>query len=255
MSIRLEQKDAALIIHNQEAKRGAIQPELYEAIKAAMQTAEAPAIRAVILTGGPFFCAGGDLTQLKERASLPETERRARIEQLHDVIRAMHACPVPLIAAIEGGAAGAGLSFALACDLIVAAENATFTAAYVKVGLTPDGGLTSALSRLLPRQLAMEACLFGTPISAETLNDLGVITRLCPKGQTLTEAETLARQISEGPRQAQSQICALMRNAGDLPLQAQMDREVESMAKAVASPEAAEGMAAFFEKRPPVFRS
>ena len=255
MSIRLEEKDAVLIIHNQEARRGAIQPELYEAIQAAMQTAEAPTIRAVILTGGSFFCAGGDLTKLRQRASMPEEERRARIEQLHDVIRAMHACPVPLIAAIEGGAAGAGLSLALACDLIVAAENATFTAAYVKVGLTPDGGLTSALSRLLPRQLAMEACLFGTPISAETLNDLGVITRLCPKGQALAEAETLARRIAEGPRQAQSQICALLRSAADQPLDVQMAREVDSMARAVASPEAAEGMTAFFEKRPPVFRS
>ena len=154
MSARIEDKGDRIVIWNGNAhKRGALSPELYACIGQAIEMAAEPRIRAVILTSeGDFFCAGGDLNVLIARRDMPKDERRGKINELHSLIRAIRSCPVPVIAAVEGGAAGAGLSFALACDLIVAAAGAKFTAAYVKAGLVPDGGLTASLARALPRE-------------------------------------------------------------------------------------------------------
>jgi len=169
MTVRLERLADRIVIHNRAQKRGALSPEFYAAIREATMTAEGEDVRSILLTGGLFFCAGGDLDTLATRSHLPETERREKIEVLHDVIRAMRDAPVPLIAAVEGGAAGAGLSLVLACDFVVAARDAAFTAAYVKAGLTPDGGLTWALARSLPHQMAARMCLLGEPVSAVRL--------------------------------------------------------------------------------------
>ncbi|MGH1414973.1 MAG: oxepin-CoA hydrolase, alternative type [Pelagimonas sp.] len=249
MSVRLEQRGLALIVHNTSAKRGAITPELYQSVSDAIDMASAPDIRCIILTGGAFFCAGGDLRVLATRAALAPDARRSKVEILHGVIRAMAKSPVPIIAAIEGGAAGAGVSLTLACDLIVASEGAEFTAAYVKAGLTPDGGLTHALSRLLPRQMAMEACLLGRPIPARHLADHGVINQLTPQGQALDGALALAQELAQGPAQAQARIRHLITYASDTSLLDQLDREAEFMVDAQAGPEAAEGISAFTEKR------
>ncbi len=137
MTARVEDRGDRLIVWNGNAeKRGALTPALYDAIAEAMRLAEEPRIRAVILTSeGRFFCAGGDLNVLIERRKLTEEVRRERVDALHDLVRSIRACPVPVLAAVEGGAAGAGLSLALACDMIVACEDAQFTAAYVKAGL------------------------------------------------------------------------------------------------------------------------
>lgn len=254
MTVRLERQGSSLIVHNSAEKRGAITPDLYQSIAAAMEQARAPDIRCVILTGGDFFCAGGNLKVLATRAALAPQERRAKIEILHDVIRAMHACPVPIIAAVEGGAAGAGLSLTLACDFIVASRGAQFTAAYVKAGLTPDGGLTHALSRLLPRQMAMQLCLIGGAISAEQLHALGIVFQLSPIGETLGDAHKLAEQLSRGPARAQARIRQLLNEAQDTTLSDQLDREAAFMAEAQGGSEAAIGIQAFIEKRKAEFQ-
>ena len=253
MSVRLSQKGACLIVHNTDEKRGVLTPQLYEAITGAIQKAESPEIRAVILTGGAFFCAGGDLNRLKTAHELAPAERRVWIEQLHDVIRAMNQSPVPLIAAVEGGAAGAGLSLVVACDLIVAASDAVFTAAYVNAGLTPDGGLTHALGQMMPRQMAMEMCLLGRGISAKRLAEVGMINVLCAPGQALQEALVLGEAMARGPGQAQSRIRRLLNDARAKTLETQLDHEAMFMIEAQGSDEAAEGMAAFLEKRPARF--
>lgn len=255
MSARLEDKGDRLIIWNGNTdKRGALSVELYDVILRAMELAKEPRVRAVILTSeGPFFCAGGDLNVLISRRTLSETERRDKIDDLHDLVRAMRACPVPLIAAVEGGAAGAGLSIMLACDLIVAAEDAKFTAAYVKAGLVPDGGLTSALSRAVPRQLAMEMCLLARPVEAVQFADLGVVSRLTKQGETMTAATALADRIAAGPRESQGVIRQLVAQAYETSEAAQLDAERDAMAHASGAEEAAEGIAAFLEKRKPQF--
>lgn len=253
MSARLEDAGDRLIIWNgNTAKRGALSPELYACILEACIRAQERRIRSVILTSeGPFFCAGGDLTVLIERQAMPEGARRAGIDALHDVVRAMRACPVPIIGAIEGGAAGAGLSFALACDIIVAAQGAKFVAAYVKAGLVPDGGLTAHLARAVPRQMSMEMCMLGQPVSAERMHALGVVNSLTPVGETLAAAQEFADRFAAGPRDAQGAIRAMVAGAYDTTEAVQLDHERDAMGHATGAPEAAEGIAAFLEKRSP----
>ncbi len=253
MSARLEDKGDRLIIWNGNSeKRGALSPELYATILEAVKLAYQPRIRSIILTSeGKFFCAGGDLNVLIERQGMPEAERAKGIDALHDVIRAMRASPVPIIAAIEGGAAGAGLSFALACDILVAARGAKFVAAYVKAGLVPDGGLTAHMARILPRPLAMEMCLLGKPVLAARMRDLGAVNVLTPVGGTMKKAMEYADALAAGPRKAQGMIRAMVGDAYDSSEAEQLDTERDAMGHATGAPEAAEGIAAFLEKRAP----
>lgn len=253
MSARLEDAGDRLIIWNGNTdKRGALSPELYACIMQACAQASERRIRSIILTAeGPFFCAGGDLTQLIKSQGMPAEDRAARIDGLHDVIRAMRACPVPIIAAVEGGAAGAGLSFALACDIIVAARGAKFVAAYVKAGLVPDGGLTAHLARALPRQLSMEMCLLAQPVLAERMHDLGVVNALTEAGEAVAQARAYADRLAAGPRDAQGAIRTMVAAAYDATEAEQLDRERDAMGNATGAPEAAEGIAAFLEKRAP----
>ncbi len=246
--------DRLVVVNMNTARRGALSPDLYDAIADAMQRAEEPRIRAVILTSeGGFFCAGGDLNVLIERRALSEEERRDKVDGLHDLVRALRASPVPVIAAVEGGAAGAGASLALACDLIVAAEEAKFTAAYVKAGLVPDGGLTASLARLVPRALAMEMCLLARPVAAQRMADLGAITEVTATGGVDAAAHALADALAKGPRQSHSTIRRMVSAAYETSEADQLNVERDAMAHAAGGDEAAEGIAAFLEKRSPVF--
>lgn len=255
MTARLEDKGDRLIVWNGNAdKRGALSPDLYDCINKAIATAQDPRIRAVILTSeGDFFCAGGDLNVLIQRRAMPEAERRDKVDDLHDLVRGMRAAPVPFIAAVEGGAAGAGLSLALACDLIVASKEAKFTAAYVKAGLVPDAGLTASLARLLPRPLAMEMCLLGRPVMASRLAQMGAISRVSAEGDAFAQAMSLADTLAAGPREAQGVIRQLVAQAYETTEADQLDAERNAMAAAAGKDEAAEGIAAFLEKRKPVY--
>ncbi|UWQ91663.1 enoyl-CoA hydratase/isomerase family protein [Rhodobacteraceae bacterium M382] len=251
-----DQDDRAVVVNMNPTRRGALSQDLYDAINAALELAHQTRIRAVLLTSeGGFFCAGGDLNVLIDRRGLTEAERRNKVDDLHDVIRGIRACPVPVIAAVDGGAAGAGASLALACDLIVAEAGANFTAAYVKAGLVPDGGLTASLARMVPRPLAMEMCLLGRPVSAEQLQALGAITSVAAAGEVLDRAQELADALAQGPRDAQRVIRGLVAGAYDRFEIAQLDAERDAMARAAGGTEAAEGIAAFLEKRPPRFQT
>lgn len=244
--------DRAVVVNMNVARRGALSPDLYQAIRDALVLAEQDRIRAVILTAeGGFFCAGGDLNVLIDRRGLSAPERRARVDELHDLVRGIRACPVPVIAAVEGGAAGAGASLALACDLIVAAEGVKFTAAYVRAGLVPDAGLTASLARLVPRALAMEMCLLARPVSAERLLALGAINQVVPEGQVDAAAFALADALAAGPRGAQGKIRQMVAQAYEATEATQLDTERDAMAAAVVGPEATEGITAFLEKRAP----
>ena len=208
----------------------------------------------VVLTGeGGHFCSGGDLRQLARRRELPVEERRAKLEGLHDLIRTVRDCRKPVIAAVEGAAAGAGLSLALACDMLVAARNAVFSVAYVKVGLTPDGGATAFLAEFVSRQVLTELCLTGERISGERLHALGPVNRLAEPGEALTQALALAAQVATGPDTAMANIKALCRSAYAQPLADQLELEAQLMVQSQATEESREGIAAFLEKRPADF--
>lgn len=255
MSARLEDAGDRLIVWNGNAdKRGALSPELYDCIHDAFERAKDARVRSVILTSeGDFFCAGGDLNVLISRRTLDEGQRRAKVDELHDLVRLVRSSPVPVIAAVKGGAAGAGMSLALACDFILAEKGSKFTAAYVKAGLVPDGGLTASLARLLPRTLAMEMCLLAVPATAERLAELGAVTAVVPTGEVGAAASSLADHIAKGPRRAQGEIRAMVSEAYEVSEAAQLDRERDAMAFAAGADESAEGIAAFLEKRAPRF--
>ncbi|MBN3763521.1 enoyl-CoA hydratase [Burkholderia sp. Ac-20365] len=236
---------------NNPAARNALTAEVYKALPAALDEAQRdPETGAIVLTGvGSAFCAGGDLNRLGQRRAMTAPERRAGIESLHDMIRAIRDCGKPVIAAVEGAAAGAGLSIALACDLLVAARNASFSVAYVKVGLSPDGGATAFLSGVVSRQLMTELCLTGRPVTGERMHALGVANRLAEPGSALSEALAMAQLLAAGPERAIGRIKRLCRQAGDNSLEAQLDLEADFMAESLGDDESAEGIAAFFDKR------
>jgi enoyl-CoA hydratase/carnithine racemase len=253
----LAHRDGAVQIlsFNNPAARNALTPDVYKALPAALDEAQRdPDVGAIVLTGvGCAFCTGGDLNRLALRRAMTLPERRAGIEGLHDMIRAIRNCSKPVIAAVEGAAAGAGLSIALACDMLVAARNASFSVAYIKVGLSPDGGATASLSGFVSRQLLTELCLTGRPVTGERMHTLGVVNRLAEPGSTLTEAIAMAQALATGHERATARIKSLCRHAGENTLEAQLDLEAQYMAESLGDDEAAEGISAFFEKRPADF--
>ena len=247
---------AVLVLSNHNvAARNALSFEFYTAVTDALREAASdPSVGAIVLTGeGGHFCSGGDLRQLVKRRELSVQERRVRLEGLHDLIRSVRDCPKPVIAAVEGAAAGAGLSLALACDMLVAAKDAKFTVAYVKVGLTPDGGATAFLAEFVSRQVLTELCLTGAPLSGERLHALGAVNRLVASGHALSAAIDLAAEISAGPQHAMSRIKHLCRHATRNSLEEQLELEAQSMVEAMGSDESLEGISAFLDKRAPNF--
>ena len=249
--------EVLILSNNNVAARNALSPEFYAAVTQALdQAVSDSSVGAIILTGeGGHFCAGGDLRQLAKRRELPEAERRAKLEGLHNLIRAVRDCPKPVIAAVEGAAAGAGLSLALACDMLVAAKNSVFSVAYVKVGLTPDGGATAFLSEFVSRQVLTELCLTGERISGERMAQLGVVNRLAEPGQAIVMAMALALQIAQGPELAMARIKDLCRQAPRNTLEQQLELEAQYMVQSQATEESREGIGAFLEKRSAQFRS
>ncbi len=236
---------------NRPDKRNALETATYVLMEQHLDEALAdPTIANIVLTGaGNFFCSGGDLESLATRAALPVEERANLIERLHSLVRKLKFCPKPVIAAIEGGAAGAGASLAFAADLIVAAEGSYISMAYVKAGLVPDGGGSAFLALSLPHQLAAEVALFGGRLPVERFAAAGVVNRVVAPGTALQVALELGQQLAEGPRESQAAILELLDGPDREAFERQLEREKQLMAIALGGAEAAEGIAAFKEKR------
>ena len=186
-----------LTLRNPE-RRNAIDPAMYAAGIEALSGAESSAdIRSVVITGADgMFCAGGNLQRLlANRQEAPEVQAQS-IEGLHNWIETIRTYPKPVIAAVEGAAAGAGFSLALACDFIVSARNAVFVMAYSNVALSPDGGGSWSLAQALPRQIATEILMCGDRMGAERLHALGLVNRIAEPGQALDAALALAEQLN-----------------------------------------------------------
>lgn len=244
-----------VLVNHRPEVRNALSAEFYAAFCQALREAgDDPEVGAVVLAGaGGFFCAGGDLVQLATRRDMAPAQRRERLELLHGTVRAIRDCPKPVVAAVEGGAAGAGMSLALACDLLVAARDAFFAVTYVRVGLTPDGGITSFLSEFVSRQVLTELCLSGERIPAARLDALGAVNRVVEPGSAEQAAIELAARIAQGPARAAASIKALCRQAHAATLDAQLDLEAGHMVRSQGDEEAAEGIGAFLAKRPADF--
>jgi enoyl-CoA hydratase/carnithine racemase len=241
-----------LTISNPE-HRNALGPEMYAAGVEALNIAESnPDVRCAVITGeGETFCAGGNLQRLQaNRLKAPEVQAQS-IDGLHNWIEAIRTFPKPVIAAVEGAAAGAGFSLALACDLIVAARNAVFVMAYSSVALSPDGGGSWSLARALPRQLATELLMTGERIGAQRLHELGVVGRLCDAGQAFGAALDLAAMLGARAPNVMTSIKELVNeaSANDLPTHLALERD--HFLKNLNHANSGIGIAAFLSKQTP----
>ena len=244
-----------LVLSTPECKN-ALGPEIYAAGIEALNAAENnPEIRSVVITGeGSVFCAGGDLQRLlANRRASPEVQAQS-IEALHSWIEAIRTYPKPVIAAVEGTAAGAGFSLALACDFIVAADNAIFFMAYSTVGLSPDGGGSWTLARTLPRALASELLMGAEQITAARLRELGLVNRVTVAGGALGEAMVLAARLNARAPNVLASIKDLINDAPGNTMAQQLDSERNHFVRNLHHANGGEGIDAFLHKRLPHYR-
>jgi enoyl-CoA hydratase/carnithine racemase len=235
--------------------RNALGPEMYAAGVEALNVAETnPDIRSVVITGeGSIFSAGGNLQRLQNNREQPPEVQAQSIEGLHSWIEAIRTFPKPVVAAVEGPAAGAGFSLALACDLIVAASNSVFVMAYSSIALSPDGGGSWSLSRLIPRQLATELLMCGERIGAERLHQMGIVNRLTEPGQALQQALAWTAQLNARAPNALASVKELLAEADTSSLNAQLARERDLFVKNLHHANAGIGIAAFLNKETPQY--
>lgn len=247
-----EGRTMVLTISNPE-HRNALGPEVYAAGIEALNAADSnPEVRSVVITGaGATFCAGGNLQRLLDNRSKPPEVQAQSIEGLHGWIEAIRTFPKPVIAAVEGAAAGAGFSLALACDFIVAADNAVFVMAYSSVALSPDGGGTWSLGRAVPRQLASELLMCGERIGSTRLQQLGVVNRVVPAGGALQEALALAGKLNERAPNALASIKELLNEAPGASLTQQLASERDHFVRNLHHANGGIGIQAFLTKQPP----
>ncbi len=238
------------------ATRNTLSPQVYTAGVEALNIAESdPAIRAVILRGdGEHFCGGGDLNRITGLRQAGPQAQAESVAQFHALIESLRAFPKPVIAAVEGWAAGGGMSLALACDLVVAARDARFVMSYARIGLTPDGGGSWHVAQALPRALALELIWLGSPVGAERLHVLGVVNRVTDKGQALVEALAMAAQLAAMAPNALTAAKELVAQARHASLAQHLETERQQFVTQLFHDNGGEGLAAFREKRPPQFR-
>ncbi len=235
--------------------RNALHPDVYSAGIDAFERASADAqVRAVVLAGdGEHFCAGGNLNRLRENRSKDPAEQAASIDLLHRWVLAIRDCAKPVIAAVEGAAAGAGFSLVLACDLVVAAKDARFAMSYVRIGLSPDGGSSWFLGSRVPYPLAYEWLAGGETIPAARLHEAGLVNELVEPGRALEAAVARADRLARGPAFALAGIKRLLAADERTALVQRQQSERDAFVAALFHDDAAEGIAAFLEKRKPRF--
>jgi 2-(1,2-epoxy-1,2-dihydrophenyl)acetyl-CoA isomerase len=225
---------------------------------AAAEAAEDRSARAVLLRGcGSHFCAGGDIGMFGKLIGLPPEERRRALYQtvdaLHPLLVRLRHMPKPVVAAVQGAAAGFGLSLVLAADLAIAAENAVFACGYIHLGASPDGGMTGLLPAIVGLKLASELTLLGERFDAQRALALGIVNRIVASDQLSAEAEALAARLAAGPAEGYARTKALIQASIGDAFEAQLRREAENFAACAASEDFVEGVRAFLDKRRPNF--
>jgi 2-(1,2-epoxy-1,2-dihydrophenyl)acetyl-CoA isomerase len=232
------------------ALSGALMSELLQVVRAAERD---DAVQALVLTGsGRGFSSGADLSQSDSEGVVADVGDALRSRYLPVVTR-LHALEKPVLAAINGVAAGAGLSLALACDLRYAAESARLVLAFVRIGLVPDAGMMYFLPRLIGPARTLELAWSGDPISAAEACEIGMLNRVLPDDQLLGETQALAARLAHGPHKAMELMKRAVNQAHELPLERVLELEAQYQTIAARDPNHAEGVAAFREKRAPKF--
>jgi 2-(1,2-epoxy-1,2-dihydrophenyl)acetyl-CoA isomerase len=251
----LREQDAGVLTLtlNRPDALNAFTVEMKEALLAALKDAARDrAVRVVLLTGaGRAFSAGQDL---KERQGPGAADLGSELRQRYNpIVLAMRRLEKPIVGAVNGVAAGAGMSLALACDVILAAESARFVEAFGKVGLVPDSGSSWFLPRLVGYARAAELVLTADPIDAATAERIGLVNRVVPDDQLLPEARALAARLAASAPLAMALAKRALNRALDSTLEEALEYEAQLQAVAGRSADHREGVAAFVEKRKPEF--
>lgn len=249
------QDGIATLVMNRPEARNALSKDMRAALADVLHDIERDeSVRCVVLKGaGEHFMAGGDVKGMGESIKKsPEEIRKEfilRIHDLHPIMFAMRRMPKPIIASCQGAAAGAGVSMALACDLVIASEEAFFTLAYCRIGTSPDGSSSFHLPRAVGIKKAMEIALLGDRFDAQTAKDIGMINFVVPTAELEAETKALAQRLAAGPTHVYGNTKALFYRSLESEFEAQLQAEAEYFADCASRPDFKEGVTAFIEKR------
>jgi|SRR5687768_15370830 len=257
-TVNYELKNSVTVITlNRPDALNALSQQLTRDLRTAVDKVTEDKARAAILTGaGRAFCAGGDLKEMREigeREGKVEAFLDGPLKALHNIIRAIRKSPVPFVAAVNGVCAGAGVNFALACDIVIADEEATFREAFVRIGLTPDCGGTFFLLCVLDEKPAYEMFMTGDAIPAQRAVEMGMINKVVPAAQLQDEAQKMAAKLAAGPSASIARIKRMMNATFTNDLNAQLEMEAACQLESGRGTDFKEGVDAFFEKRAPSF--
>jgi enoyl-CoA hydratase/carnithine racemase len=254
--LHAERREGTLVLTiSDPPSRNTLSEQVFAAGVEALDVAEADAsVRCIVLRGdGSHFCAGGNLQRLKaNRNAAPEIQGNM-LQRFHDFIEVLRVFPKPVIAAVEGAAAGGGFSLALACDLIVAAADAKFVMSYGRIGLSPDGGASWQLMQRLPRSLALQLLWLSEPLSAQQLHAHGIVNWVTDSGQALGQAMQVAERLSQCAPNAIASVKELINQWPERSLAQQLDSEREHFLANLFHANGAEGLQSFLDKQPPHF--
>lgn len=248
------------IVFNRPDALNALSPEMTDGfIEATGRFERDPAVRCVVIRGaGDHFMAGGDIKGFQKSLSEDRAGHVAKLEmrvvKVHQAIYHLRRMAKPVLASVQGAAAGFGLSVVLASDLAIAAEDSVFTLAYRHIGLSADGGATYFLPRIVGERRALEIALLGERFTAQHALEIGILNRMVPRADLTEETAALARRLADGPTVALGKAKQLIRCSLDNSWDEQSHREAEGLAAAAATEDHLEGVAAFVEKRRPVFK-
>lgn len=254
--LRAERRDGALVLTiSDPASRNTLSEQVFVAGVESLGVAESDRdVHCIVLQGdGDNFCAGGNLQRLRGSREAAPAVQGQMLQRFHDFVEVLRVFPKPVIAAVEGAAAGGGFALALACDLIVAADNARFTMSYGRLGLSPDGGSTWQLMQRLPRPVALQMLWLAEPMTAAQLHALGLVNWVTDSGQALTQALKVAERLAQLAPNAVASVKELVNQWPQRSLAQQMSLEREHFLENFFHRNAGEGLQAFVEKRAPRF--
>jgi 2-(1,2-epoxy-1,2-dihydrophenyl)acetyl-CoA isomerase len=248
--------NVAQITLNRPEAANTFNPEMgTDLLHAIMRCGEDRTIRAVVITGaGRMFSGGGDIKGFATQGENLPYHLLEATTYLHAAVSRMTRMNPPVVAAVNGSAAGAGMSLACACDFVIAAESARFVTAYAMVGLTPDGSLTYFLPRIVGMRRALELTLTSRVLSAKEAVEWGIANKVVPDADLMTEAHALAVRLASSATKALGSVKRLLQVGWNETLETQMENESQSIAAISRTTDVAEGMKAFLSKRKAEFK-